>query len=299
MELLKRVLTAIVLIPIVLALVLRAPVGVLALGAGVVALLAIRELLKLSQLYGIRPLYLPTYLFCGLFFFLIAFGPGATDLVSTGGFAYLGLCAAVLAPFIFLSLAMSRSELPTGFPAALGSAFAFIYIALPMASLVQLREQWRGAFLLLYLLLVVWAGDIFAYFIGKPLGRHRMSPRVSPHKTWEGAVASVFASLGVGVLMFHYAVPISRALLNAHLIQLKDGIFSEPTTLAPAIVLSLVLNIASQLGDLVESLIKRGAGAKDSGAILPGHGGMLDRIDALLFATPVLWCWAAWHVMMQ
>ena len=299
MELLKRVLTAVVLIPIVLVLVLRAPVAVLAFMAGVVALLAIRELLKLSQLYGIRPLHLSTYIFCGLFFFLIALRPGATDLVSTGGFAYLGLCAAALAPFIFLSIAMSRSELRTGFPAALVSAFAFIYIAVPMASLVQLREQWRGAFLLLYLLLVVWAGDIFAYFIGKPFGRHRMSPRVSPHKTWEGAVASVFASLGVGALMFHYAVPISRALLDAHLIELKDGVFNQPTTLTPVIVLSFVLNIASQLGDLVESLIKRGAGAKDSGAILPGHGGMLDRIDALLFATPVLWCWAAWRVMTQ
>jgi phosphatidate cytidylyltransferase len=299
LELLKRVLTAVVLIPIVLVLVLRAPVAVLAFVAGVVALLAIRELLKLSPSYGIRPLHLPTYIFCGLFFLLIAVHPGATDLLSTGGFCYLGLGAAALAPFIFLSIAMSRSELPTGFPAALVAAFAFIYIAVPMASLVQLREQWRGAFLLLYLLLLVWAGDIFAYFIGKPLGRHRMSPRVSPHKTWEGAAASVFASVGVGVLMFHYAVPISRALLEAHLIELKDGVFNQPATLTPAIVLSIVLNVASQLGDLVESLIKRGAGAKDSGTILPGHGGMLDRIDALLFATPVLWCWAAWHVMMQ
>ena len=98
--------------------------------------------------------------------------------------------------------------------------------------------------------------------------------------------------------MFHYAVPISRALLHSHLIELKDGLFQE-TPLLPVIVLSIILNIASQLGDLVESLIKRGAGAKDSGAILPGHGGMLDRIDALLFAAPVLWCYAAWQVMTQ
>jgi phosphatidate cytidylyltransferase len=162
-----------------------------------------------------------------------------------------------------------------------------------------LREQWRGAFLLLYLLLLVWAGDIFAYFVGKPLGRHRMSPRVSPHKTWEGAVASVAASVGVGVLMFHYAVPISSALLRLHLIELRDGIFNEQPSLLPVIVLSILLNVASQLGDLVESLIKRGAGTKDSGAILPGHGGMLDRVDALLFAAPVLWVYAAWRVMLQ
>ena len=87
MELLKRVLTAVVLIPIVLLLVLRAPVPVVAFVSGVVALLAIHELLKLSEAYGIRPLRLPTYIFCGLFFLLIAVQPGATDLLSTGGFA--------------------------------------------------------------------------------------------------------------------------------------------------------------------------------------------------------------------
>lgn len=299
MELLKRVLTAVVLIPIVLVIVLRAPVPVLAFVAGVIALLAIRELLKLSEAYGIQPLRIPTYIYCGLFFLLIAVHPGVTDLLSTAGFAYFGFAAAVLAPFIFLSIAMRGTELASGFPAAMGSAFAVAYIALPLASLVQLRDQWRGAFLLLYLLLLVWAGDIFAYFVGKPLGRHRMAPRISPHKTWEGAVASVVASVGVGVLMFHYALPISSALLHLHLIELRDGIFQEQPSLIPVIVLSLVLNVASQLGDLVESLIKRGAGVKDSGAILPGHGGMFDRIDALLFAAPVLWLWAAWKAMMQ
>ena len=177
------------------------------------------------------------------------------------------------------------------------STFAFVYIALPTASLVQLREQWRGAFLLLYLLLVVWAGDIFAYFIGKPLGRHRMSPRISPNKSWEGAIASVAASLGIGVLIFRYAQPISTALMDAHLIDQRHGIFTQEA-LEPIVALSIILNIAAQLGDLVESLIKRGAGVKDSGAILPGHGGMFDRIDALLFAAPVLWAWAAWHTMM-
>ena len=299
MELFKRVLTAVVLIPVVLVLILRAPVPVLAVVAAVVALLAIRELLKLSQAYAIRPFRLPTYIFCGLFFALIAI-PSATPLLSTSGFAWMALSAAILAPFLFLSVGMRRSELATAFPAALVSSFAFAYIALPLASLVQLREQWQGAFYLLYLLLVVWAGDIFAYFVGKSIGRHRMSPRVSPKKTWEGAIASVAASVAVGLLMFHYSLPISTALLHAHLIDLRDGIFNnQQPSLVPIIVLSVVLNIAAQLGDLVESLIKRGANAKDSGAILPGHGGMLDRIDALLFAAPVLWSYIAWRVLMQ
>jgi len=299
LELFKRVLTAVVLIPVVLFLALRAPVPVLAFVAGVVALLAIRELLKLSEAYAIRPLVLPTYVFVGLFFLAIAM-PGATPLLSTSVFVFTALSALLLAPFLFLAIGMYRNELASAFPAAMVSTFAFAYIALPMASLVQLREQWRGAFFLLYLLLVVWAGDIFAYFVGKSLGTHRMSPRVSPKKTWEGAAASVIASVGVGMLMFHYALPISSALLRAHLIELRDGVFSnDQPSLIPVIVLSVVLNVAAQLGDLVESLIKRGAGAKDSGAILPGHGGMFDRIDALLFAAPVLWCYAAWRVMMQ
>jgi phosphatidate cytidylyltransferase len=299
LELLKRVLTAVVLIPIVLLLVLRAPVPLLALVAGVVALLAIHELLKLSQAYGIRPLRWPTYIFVGLFFLAIAI-PGATPLLSTSAFTFTALSAAVLAPFLFLAIAMHRAELASAFPAAMVSAFAFVYIALPMASLVQLREQWQGSFYLLYLLLLVWTGDIFAYFVGKSIGTHRMSPRVSPNKTWEGAVASVIASVAVGLLMFNYALPISTALLHMHLIELRDGVFNnQPQSLIPVIALSVLLNIAAQLGDLVESLIKRGAGAKDSGAILPGHGGMFDRIDALLFAAPVLWCYAAWRVMMQ
>jgi phosphatidate cytidylyltransferase len=298
LELLKRVLTAVVLIPIVLLLVLRAPAAVLAFFAAAIALLAIHELLKLSEAYGIRPIRIPTYIFCGLFFLLIAIDPAATPLLSTSAFAFTALSAAVLAPFLFLSIAMHRDDLPSGFPAAVISTFAFVYIALPMASLVQLREQFQGSFYLLFLLLLVWAGDIFAYFIGKPFGKHRMSPGVSPKKTWEGAVASVVASVAVGVLMFHYAVPISSALLHAHLIERQRGVFSPPS-LMPIVVLSVVLNIAAQLGDLVESLIKRGAHAKDSGAILPGHGGMFDRIDALLFVAPVLWCYSAWQVMMQ
>jgi len=298
LELLKRVATAVVLIPLVLLLILRAPVPVLAFVAGVVALLAIRELLQLSEAYGSKPLHIPTYIFCGLFFFVIAFHPGATDLLSTSSFTYFGMAFAVLSPFIFLAIGMYRSDLASAFPAARVSVFAFLYVALPMASLLQLREQWQGSFFLLYLLLLVWAGDIFAYFIGKPFGRHRMSPRISPNKTWEGAIASVIASVAVGILMFHYAQPISSALMQAHLIERQNGIFGQ-TSLISVIVLSIVLNIAAQVGDLVESLIKRGAGVKDSGAILPGHGGMLDRVDALLFAAPVLWCFTAWHVMTQ
>jgi phosphatidate cytidylyltransferase len=289
--LLKRIATAAVLIPIVMALVLRAPVPVLALVAAAVALITIHEFLKLIESYSVQPLRLPTYIFAGLLFLLLALSAAqeAPQLAAMKFVLGLGFAAAI-APFIFLTIAMRREQISGAYPAAAASSFAFVYIAVPMAMLVQLRQQWAGAFWLLYLLLVVWAGDIFAYFVGRSVGRHLMAPRISPKKTWEGAAASLAASLLVGSLLFTYALQISSFLLRVGLIERRDGLFGlEKPELWPIILLTIALNIAAQLGDLVESLIKRGAGVKDSGAILPGHGGMLDRIDALLFAAPVLW----------
>jgi phosphatidate cytidylyltransferase len=296
---LKRIATAVVLIPIVMLLVLRAPVPIVAVVAGAVALITVQEFLKLTESYGVQPLRLPTYIFIGLLFLLLAANAATeTPQLSTLKFV-LGLAfASAMAPFIFLTITMRRAEMSSAYPAAAASAFAFAYIALPMAVLVQLRQQWAGAFWLLYLLLVVWAGDIFAYFVGRSLGRHLMAPRISPKKTWEGAAASLAASLMVGILLFNHALQISSFLLRIGLIERRDGLFGlEKPELWPIILLTIALNVAAQLGDLLESLIKRGAGVKDSGAILPGHGGMLDRIDALLFAAPVLWMWAAWRVM--
>ncbi len=296
---LKRIATAVVLIPIVLALILRAPVPVVTVVAALVALVTIHEFLKLTESYGVQPMRLPTYIFAGLFFLALAVSTaGETPLSAAGKFLVVLAFAAAIAPFLFLTIAMRREDLRSGYPASAASVFAFTYIALPMGMLVQLREQAAGAFYLLYLLLVVWAGDIFAYFVGKSVGRHLMSPRISPKKTWEGTAASVVASVGVGWLLFRYALPLSSALLQVGLIERRDGLFGlEQPAMGPVIVLTIVVNVAAQLGDLVESLVKRGAGVKDSGAILPGHGGMLDRIDALLFAAPVLWFYTAWRAM--
>jgi phosphatidate cytidylyltransferase len=297
--LLKRIATAVVLIPIVMLLVLRAPVPVLAAVAAAVALITVYEFLKLTESYGIQPTRLPTYIFVGLFFLLLAAtAAGETPQLSALKFVVgLGFACAI-APFIFLTITMRRPQRSGAYPAAAASVFAFTYIALPMAMLVQLRQQVAGAFWLLDLLLVVWAGDIFAYFVGRSLGRHLMARHISPKKTWEGVAASVAASLVVGSLLFTYALQISSFLLRVGLIERRDGLFGlERPEWLPIVLLTIAVNIAAQLGDLVESLIKRGAGVKDSGTILPGHGGMLDRIDALLFAAPVLWYYAAWRVV--
>jgi len=295
----QRIATAVVLIPLVLLLVLKAPAYLLVLVAAAVALLAISEFLKLTSHYSVQPLSSPTYVYVALFFvFIIIAASSRTPLVETTAAIYGIALAAVLAPFIFMTAAMRRPAMPSAYPAAAASLFAFAYIAIPMALLVEIRRQPAGAIWVIYTLLAVWAGDIFAYFVGKSVGRHRMSPDVSPKKTWEGAIASILASVIVGMLWLQHAEGISSRLLKAGLIERRDGMWGlEQPSLVVIILLSAAVNIAAQFGDLVESLIKRGAGVKDSGSILPGHGGMLDRIDAMLFAIPVVWAYRAWQLM--
>src|SRR5208282_5169320 len=188
LPMIKRIATAVVLIPLVLLLVLKAPLYLLAIVAGIVALLAVGEFLKLTTNYAVQPLPLATYSYIALFFvWIIVASTNRTPLVETTAMLYGLAVAAALAPFVFLTAAMRRSDLTTGYPAAAASSFAFAYIAIPMALLVQIRQQPAGAIATIYTLLAVWAGDIFAYFVGKSVGRHRMSPDISPKKTWEGA----------------------------------------------------------------------------------------------------------------
>lgn len=295
----KRVATAVVLIPLVLLLILRAPVYLLAIVVAAVAILTTRELLDLSGHYNIQPLRLPTYVGVAVIFLAVTVGmQSQPQLLDAGTTMLILLAIAALAPFIFLAIAMHREQLPTAFPAAMTSVFALTYVAIPLAMLVVACGLASGGLLLLYLFLVVWAGDTFAYYVGRAVGRHKLAPRVSPGKTWEGTIASFVGSIIVGWLVLTYAYSISQALLNVHLLTRHRAFLDpEPMPTATIILLSATINIAAQLGDLVESLIKRGAGVKDSGTLLPGHGGMLDRIDALLFAAPVLWYYAAWRVM--
>jgi phosphatidate cytidylyltransferase len=295
----KRIATAVVLIPIVLLLVLKAPLYVLTFVSGAVALLAVAEFLKLVTHYAVQPMAAATHTFIVLFFVFIIFASSnRTPLVETTAMLYGIAVATALAPFVFLTVAMRRADLKSSYPAAAASTFAFAYIAIPMALLVAIRQQPAGAIWTIFTLLAVWAGDIFAYFVGKSIGRHHMSPEISPKKTWEGAVASIVASMIIGTLWIQYAPAISSSLLRIGLIDRRDGMFGlEQPQLWPIILLSALVNIAAQLGDLLESLIKRGAGVKDSGTILPGHGGMLDRIDAMLFAVPIVWAYGAWRLM--
>ena len=189
--------------------------------------------------------------------------------------------------------AMAREDLKSALPGAAMSYMAISYIGLPLLLMAMLRESVRGWVFVLFTFFAVWMGDTAAMYVGKSMGRHKLAPRISPGKTVEGAVASLVFSVFVCCLFAHFIPEIAAMLGKAHLI--TDGRESmlfdmPPYARAPlwiAAALATAINIAAQVGDLIESAFKRGAGVKDSGTILPGHGGILDRIDALLLALPV------------
>lgn len=294
----KRVLTAVVLIPIVLLLVLRAPVVVLAAVVAVVSVITLREYVELVKHYHVAPYCRVLYALAVVAFALLAWQTGASYLYTTTYMLFGLVGGAIFVLMFFFAIAMRREPLSEGFPAASAAVFGFLYIVVPLAMLVQLRQQGSGAFLILYTLIVVWMGDTVAYYTGRAIGRHKLAPRVSPGKTWEGTLGSVIGSVASGTLLFAYSREVSTALIKVGLLT-PDQAYLPPQMppLWQFAVLSAVVNVSAQIGDLAESLLKRGAGVKDSGSLLPGHGGMLDRIDALLFAAPVVWFYAAFRVL--
>jgi phosphatidate cytidylyltransferase len=147
-----------------------------------------------------------------------------------------------------------------------------------------LSEQENGPSLLLFLFFVVWAGDIAALYVGRAWGRRKLAPSISPGKTWEGSAASIVGSVVMGLLLVLLAGALARGNFGK-----LSSVLSFPGSMIGWLALAGILNVAAQVGDLIESAIKRGAGVKDSGSLLPGHGGVLDRIDALNVAAPVLW----------
>ena len=144
-----------------------------------------------------------------------------------------------------------------------------VYIFGAWKCAILLRDM--SPYWLLFALAINWVGDISAYYVGKNLGLHKLARRISPGKSWEGSIASVVASTAFGV------------------VYLKR--FPSDMPIVQMVALSTLANIAGQLGDLAESALKRGAGVKDSGTILPGHGGLLDRVDSTLFTMPAIYLW--------
>lgn len=294
----KRVLTAVVLIPVVLLLVFRAPLWLFALAVAGIVLLALHEYLNLLKGYGIEPIQRLTYIvsFC-LILGMLYLG---TEFVYMG-FPWrwgilLSPAAVFVLPVIFGIPVIFRKEMRMALPAAGSSAFGVLYICLSIAFLIPLRHSAGNEYLIPFVLFSVWTGDIAAYYVGRSIGRHKLAPIVSPNKSWEGAIASVIASVGVAALVFLYRDSINSLFVQHH----EEPIaFLVTPTWTAILVLGVVTNVAAQFGDLFESALKRGAGVKDSGTLLPGHGGVLDRIDALLFAVPTVWYYATFVGLFQ
>jgi len=284
----KRIVTAAVLIPLVLLAVFRAPLWLFLLLTALVALAAAMEYLGLVAGYGLEPFRLLTYFYLAALFLAYGYAQGHGGPMLAGVLLLL-----LFVPFLLLTAAMAQPELKSALPGAAMSYLALPYIGLPLLLLAMMRQSIRGWVYVLFTLLAVWAGDTAAMYVGKSMGRHKLSPRISPGKTVEGAVASLLFSVVVCCLFAHYVPEIASALGRIHVLaEEPESLLIAPSSYprAPlwlAGLLAVLINAAAQLGDLLESALKRGAGVKDSGTMLPGHGGILDRIDALLLALPV------------
>jgi phosphatidate cytidylyltransferase len=304
----KRVLTAAVLIPVVLLLVFRAPLWLFALAVAAIIVLALHEYLGIVEAAGIKPFrrltyavgLLPILLF--LMFRLIEWYSASERPYAVYPGEYLLLRAlsilALFSPAIFGIPLVFRGDLRMGLASSAASAFGVLYIAASLSLLIALRSDPWQSILIIFILFSVWAGDIAAYYVGRSFGKHKLAPVVSPNKSWEGAAASVLGSIFLAVLVFYFQPQISRLFREGY--REHYWLFPYPSSMSmsqhiswgPIVVLGILTNVAAQFGDLFESALKRGAGVKDSGTLLPGHGGMLDRIDALLFAIPVVWYYA-------
>ncbi len=267
----KRVLTALVLIPLVLVLVFLGPrwQWLFTVAVAGVAALAAWEYMGLAGLGGARAprvavLVAIPALFAGNFYW-----PDLTT--SIFGMLSLGL-------LVYCTFSLPVEHV---LPSAAVSVFCLFYVGLTLVTLPALREASDGPSLVAFLLVVVWAGDIAALYVGRAWGRHKLASALSPNKTWEGTLASVAGSLlatGGLIGLSELLAPWDNARLSY-----SDEVWWYWLALAA------LVNVAAQLGDLAESALKRSVGVKDSGCLLPGHGGVLDRIDALLVAAPVLW----------
>jgi phosphatidate cytidylyltransferase len=250
----KRLLTALALIPVVVYVVLWANYWVFLSVLTAVALLCYYEYTGIAEGYGFGRLN------------VMGYGAGVLLLVWQGQTWPLVSIIALVA----MADAMRSDNLSKTLPRAALLVTGVVYVFGCWKWALDLHSYYSPHWLM-YAMLLNWAGDSGAFYIGRTFGKHKMAPRVSPKKSWEGAAASVVTAVVVG---------------GAYLVHFVPG-----TSLATAIVLTVAGNMAGQLGDLTESAIKRGASVKDSGGILPGHGGFLDRVDSTLFTLPVIYLW--------
>jgi phosphatidate cytidylyltransferase len=277
-----RVLTAAILIPLVVAAIWWGPTWLIAIVAGLVAILAMLEFFSIAAHLGFRAYRLWSCLgaagiigqqwYASRMASIIRLG----DLLDRSPKVTLDLVLFVFVLGVAVIALGSRRPIAEVLPSILVSAAGILFVVLPFSAVLRLHgvDVW-GRWLLLFTMVLVWVGDTAAYFVGSTIGRWKMAPQISPNKTWEGAIANFLGALFVA------------------------AVFGYWTKFPPAhmLVMAAVASVAGQIGDLFESAWKRSAGVKDSGTLLPGHGGMLDRIDALILAAPAVWYYFEWVII--
>jgi phosphatidate cytidylyltransferase len=257
-----RVLTSIVLVPVLFVVVWLLPPVYFAALVIVTAATGQYELYAMARMRGITPLTI-TGIALGAF---IVFHVSRPFLLFYRGGPYFWITLCVLV--VIVARLFSRRSVEGALEDITVTLFGIVYVALLFSFQVAIHAGPPGKKWLVFLFLVIWASDIGAYYVGTAYGNHRLYEKISPKKSVEGLLGGVLGSVLVAVLCKLWLVPMLG--------------FIE------AAVLGAVLALVGTVGDLAESLIKRSAGVKDSGTIIPGHGGILDRMDSMLFAAPVL-----------
>jgi len=245
----KRLLPAAIGVPATIVLTLYVPTIIFALAIAAAAALCLEEFLDLGAArLTARP---GRWILLAGAVVTLSFSGGPSVALTVLAFTILTTAAAI----------MFSSSISEAFPKAALAMMGLIYCAFLPGFLLLLRRE-----MVLVLLGILWIGDAAAYYGGRLMGRHLLAPSISPRKTVEGAFAGLIASIIAGVVM---------------------GVWIAHERTGPLMAASIGSACAGQIGDLAESALKRSAGVKDSSSLLPGHGGLLDRLDGLLFAAPV------------
>jgi phosphatidate cytidylyltransferase len=257
----SRELTALVGAPIIIWIIGWSHVYVFDGTIALVAVLALYEFLDLGKHKGYD---VPVALCIGISLIIIA------AFILEPLSVELGMFAALL--IIPASYVVTKRSLEDSLPSSAVAVLATTYVGMLAGSLIRLHNDFpEGPKLIFFLLLVVWLGDSGAYYVGRQFGKHKLSPRISPKKTVEGLIGGISASV-ITAIVIHFT-------------------FFEKFPLLHAVLAGILLSFAGVIGDLAESMWKRSAAVKDSGTLLPGHGGFLDRFDSILFTAPILYCY--------
>ncbi len=258
---LTRIISSIILIPLVIYLIYTGGIAFTAF-MFLINLIGLHEFYKLCAVKKIETFSYPAYLVSALYFFNVHFN-FANDSAHKFEFSPI-----LILGFVFIILWLQHGKKIAGsIITTAATTFGFLYISVFLSFAVYIRQLAHGEKLLFTIILMIWAADTFAYFGGRAFGKHRLSPEISPKKSTEGVFAGIFGTLTAACFSFVY--------LNV-----------PQLNLAMYLTLAFILNSFSVLGDLIESQFKRDCDVKDSSGLIPGHGGILDRIDSLLLSFP-------------